>query len=562
MQIVECVPNISEGKDQNKIQSICDEVRKVDGVKLINIDPGKSTNRTVITFIGDKESVIEAAFMLIKKAQELIDMSFHKGEHPRMGAVDVCPLIPVSNITMNETIELAHTLAERVGNELNIPVYCYENAAKSNDRKNLANCRSGEYEGLKEKLKNPDWKPDYGPSSFNDSVAKSGVTAIAARDFLIAYNINLNTTSTRRANAIAFDLREAGRIKRKGNKITGEILKDKNGNPIRQAGYFKNLKGIGWFIKDYGIAQISYNITNIKTTPLHNVFEKTCEMAQKRGLRVTGSELVGLIPKKVLKDAGIYFLKKQKRSTAVSDSEIIKIAVKTLGLNELKPFEPNKQILENFIESIDDNELINYSLRDFTFETSSESPAPGGGSISAYCGALGAALITMCANLSANKRGWDDKWEIFSNQGNVSMNIQKKLLKLVDKDAQSFNQIMNALKLPQGSEHEKTKRLEAIQSATKRAIQIPFEVIETSFKCFDLIRKMIEIGNPNAITDVGVAALCAKTAVVGAYLNLKINCQGLDDKHYASDILEKAENYVNDASIQESDILKIIKKRL
>tara|TARA_B100001564_G_scaffold7221_1_gene6148 strand:+ start:68914 stop:70602 length:1689 start_codon:yes stop_codon:yes gene_type:complete len=562
MQIVECVPNISEGKDQNKIQSICDEVRKVDGVKLINIDPGKSTNRTVITFIGDKESVIEAAFMLIKKAQELIDMSFHKGEHPRMGAVDVCPLIPVSNITMNETIELAHTLAERVGNELNIPVYCYENAAKSNDRKNLSNCRSGEYEGLKEKLKNPEWKPDYGPSSFNDSVAKSGVTAIAARDFLIAYNINLNTTSTRRANAIAFDLREAGRIKRKGNKITGEILKDKNGNPIRQAGYFKNLKGIGWFIKDYGIAQISYNITNIKTTPLHNVFEKTCEMAQKRGLRVTGSELVGLIPKKVLKDAGIYFLKKQKRSTAVSDSEIIKIAVKTLGLNELKPFEPNKQILENFIESSDDNELINYSLRDFTFETSSESPAPGGGSISAYCGALGAALITMCANLSANKRGWDDKWEIFSNQGNISMNIQKKLLKLVDKDAQSFNQIMNALKLPQGSENEKTKRLEAIQSATKRAIQIPFEVIETSFKCFDLIRKMIEIGNPNAITDVGVAALCAKTAVVGAYLNLKINCQGLDDKHYANDILEKAENYVNDASIQESDILKIIKRRL
>ena len=562
MQIVECVPNISEGKDQNKIQSICDEVRKVDGVKLINIDPGKSTNRTVITFIGDKKSVIEAAFMLIKKAQELIDMSFHKGEHPRMGAVDVCPLIPVSNITMNETIELAHTLAERVGNELNIPVYCYENAAKSNDRKNLANCRSGEYEGLKEKLKNPVWKPDYGPTSFNDSVVKSGLTAIAARDFLIAYNINLNTTSTRRANAIAFDLREAGRIKRKGNKITGEILKDKNGNPIRQAGYFKNLKGIGWFIKDYGIAQISYNITNIKTTPLHDVFEKTCEMAQKRGLRVTGSELVGLIPKKVLIDAGIYFLKKQKRSTAVSDSEIIKIAVKTLGLNELKPFEPNKQILENFIESSDDNELINYSLRDFTFETSSESPAPGGGSISAYCGALGAALITMCANLSANKRGWDDKWEIFSNQGNISMNIQKKLLKLVDKDAQSFNQIMNALKLPQGSEHEKTKRLEAIQSATKRAIQIPFEVIETSFKCFDLIRKMIEIGNPNAITDVGVAALCAKTAVVGAYLNLKINCQGLDDKHYANDILEKAENYVNDASIQESDILKIIKKRL
>ena len=412
MQLIECVPNISEGNDDNIIKTICDEIEKVDKVKLLNVDPGKATNRTVITFIGPPKQVTKAAFILIKKAQELIDMSKHKGEHPRMGAVDVCPLIPIANISMEETIKLAHELSEKVGNELKIPIYCYESAAKSKERKNLANCRSGEYEGLEEKLKDDKWKPDYGPSEFNEQIRKSGATAIAARDFLIAYNINLNTTSTRRANAIAFDLREAGRLKREGNKLTGKVEKNKEGKPIRIPGFFKNLKGIGWFIKEYGIAQISYNITNIQTTPLHIVFEKTCKRAEERGIRVTGSELVGLIPKKVLIDAGLYFLKKQQRSSALPENEIIRIAIKTLGLDELKPFNPKEQILENYLES-NSTDLIDMSLNDFAYETASESPAPGGGSIAAYCGALGAALATMSANLSAHKRGWDDKWETF-----------------------------------------------------------------------------------------------------------------------------------------------------
>ena len=427
MQIIECVPNISEGQDQTTIQSICEEVNKVEGVKLLNVDPGKATNRTVITFIGAPEAVLEAAFKLIQKAKECIDMTKHIGEHPRMGAVDVCPLIPIANISMEETVKLAHKLAKKVGDILEIPVYCYENAATSEPRKNLANCRSGEYEGLEEKLKDPQWKPDYGPSAFEKSVPKSGATAIAARDFLVAYNINLNTTSTRRANAIAFDLREAGRLKRKGNKLTGSVEKDAQGEPIRIPGHFKNLKGIGWFIKDYGIAQISYNLTNIETTPLHKVFEKTCERAEMRGLRVTGSELVGLVPKKVLLDAGVYFLRKQQRSTALADSEIIRIAVKTLGLDQLKPFIAEEQILESFLDK-EASELVDMSLSDFSYETASESPAPGGGSIAAYCGALGAALVTMSANLSAHKRGWDDKWEIFSNWGTKSISNQKKMI--------------------------------------------------------------------------------------------------------------------------------------
>ena len=561
MQLIECVPNISEGKDNNIIKTICAEIEKVDNVKLLNIDPGKATNRTVITFVGAPKSVIKAAFLVIKKAQELIDMSKHKGEHPRMGAVDVCPLIPIANISMEETIKLAHELSEKVGNELNIPVYCYEYAAKSKIRRNLANCRSGEYEGLEEKFKDNNWKPDYGPSKFNENVKKSGATAIAARDFLIAYNINLNTTSTRRANAIAFDLREAGRLKRKENNLIGRVETDKKGQPIRIPGFFKNLKGIGWFIKEYGIAQISYNITNIQTTPLHKVFEKTCQRANERGLRVTGSELVGLIPKKVLIDAGEYFLKKQQRSIALSEKEIIRIAIKTLGLDELKPFNPKDQILEYKIES-NSLELIEMSLSDFAYETASESPAPGGGSIAAYCGALGAALATMSANLSAHKRGWDDKWEIFSNWGNISINYQKDLLNLVDKDAQSFNYIMDAFKLPKSNEEEKLNRLKAIQLATKKAIEIPLEVMETSFKSFEVIRKMAEIGNPNAITDVGVAALCARTAVFGAYLNLKINCKSLDDKSFVKKVVKKGGELVKKANEFESEILDIVNQEL
>ena len=561
MQLIECVPNISEGKDNNIIKTICAEIEKVDNVKLLNIDPGKATNRTVITFVGAPKSVIKAAFLLIKKAQELIDMSKHKGEHPRMGAVDVCPLIPISNISMGETIKLAHELSEKVGNELNIPVYCYEYAAKSKMRRNLANCRSGEYEGLEEKFKDNNWKPDYGPSKFNENVKKSGATAIAARDFLIAYNINLNTTSTRRANAIAFDLREAGRLKRKGNNLIGRVETDQQGQPVRIPGFFKNLKGIGWFIKEYGIAQISYNITNIQTTPLHEVFEKTCERADERGLRVTGSELVGLIPKKVLIDAGEYFLKKQQRSIALPEKEIIRIAIKTLGLDELRPFNLKDQILEYYIES-DSQELIEMNLSDFAYETASESPAPGGGSIAAYCGALGAALATMSANLSAHKRGWDDKWEIFSNWGNISINHQKDLLNLVDKDAQSFNYIMDAFKLPKSTEEEKLNRLKAIQLATKKAIEIPLEVMETSFKSFEVIRKMAEIGNPNTITDVGVAALCARTAVFGAYLNLKINCKSLDDKSFVKKVVKKGGELVKKANEFESEILDMVNKEL
>jgi glutamate formiminotransferase/formiminotetrahydrofolate cyclodeaminase len=561
MQLIECVPNISEGNDDNIIKTICDEIEKVDKVKLLNVDPGKATNRTVITFIGSPKQVIKAAFLLIKKAQELIDMSKHKGEHPRMGAVDVCPLIPIANISMEETIKLAHELSEKVGNELKIPVYCYESAAKLKERKNLANCRSGEYEGLEEKLKDDKWKPDYGPSEFNEQIRKSGATAIAARDFLIAYNVNLNTTSTRRANAIAFDLREAGRLKREGNKLTGKVEKDKEGKPIRIPGFFKNLKGIGWFIKEYGIAQISYNITNIQTTPLHIVFEKTCKRAEERGIRVTGSELVGLIPKKVLIDAGLYFLKKQQRSSALPENEIIRIAIKTLGLDELKPFNTKEQILENYLES-NSSDLINMSLNDFAYETASESPAPGGGSIAAYCGTLGAALATMSANLSAHKRGWDDKWETFSNWGNISINHQKNLLNLVDKDAQSFNNIMDAFKLPNSNEEEKINRFKAIQLATKKAIEIPLEVMETSFKSFEVIRKMAEIGNPNAITDVGVAALCARAAVVGAYLNLKINCKSLDDKIYVKKVIKKGMEMVEKANSYESEILEIVNNEL
>ena len=561
MQIIECVPNISEGQDQTTIQSICEEVNKVEGVKLLNVDPGKATNRTVITFIGAPEAVLEAAFKLIQKAKECIDMTKHIGEHPRMGAVDVCPLIPIANISMEETVKLAHKLAKKVGDILDIPVYCYEKAATSEPRKNLANCRSGEYEGLEEKLKDPQWKPDYGPSVFEKSVPKSGATAIAARDFLVAYNINLNTTSTRRANAVAFDLREAGRLKRKGNKLTGAVEKDAQGEPIRIAGHFKNLKGIGWFIKDYGIAQISYNLTNIQTTPLHKVFEKTCERAEIRGLRVTGSELVGLVPKKVLLDAGVYFLRKQQRSTALADSEIIRIAVKTLGLDQLKPFIAEEQILESYLDK-ESSELVDMSLSDFSYETASESPAPGGGSIAAYCGALGAALVTMSANLSAHKRGWDDKWEIFSNWGTKSISNQKKLLSLVDKDAQSFNLIMAAFKLPKNTLEEKTIRLNAIQAATKKAIEIPLEVMETAFNCFESIKKMAEIGNPNAITDVGVAALCARTAVIAAFLNLKINCKSLDDKDFVKKAIVKGQNMVDKAIVCEAEVLKAVHKKL
>ena len=561
MQLIECVPNISEGRNKIIIDKIVDVVDSVDGVKLLNVDPGKATNRTVITFVGEPEKVIESAFLLIQKAQELINMSLHKGEHPRMGAVDVCPLIPISNISMEETVEYAHKLSKRVGNDLNIPVYCYEYAAKEQKRINLSNCRSGEYEGLSKKIITKEWKPDYGPNDFNESVVKSGVTAISARDFLIAYNINLNSTSSRRANAIAFDLREAGRIKREGDKISGKIIKDSKGNPLRQPGLFKNLKGIGWYIEEYGIAQISYNLTNINVTSLHDVFEKTCERATARGLRVTGSELIGLVPKKVLIDAGKYFLKKQSRSLAIPERDIIQIAVKTLGLDELQPFNQDERIIEYALKN-ENHFLANMTLIDFANKTSSESPAPGGGSISAYTGALGAALSTMVANLSANKRGWDDKWEFYSKWGEKSLNFQNTLVNLVDEDTKAFNKIMSAVSLPKDTGEEKLNRSNALESATKNAIEVPFKIMETSFACLESIKCMTELGNPNSISDAGVAALCIRTAVMGAFLNVKINCKDLKDKKFVSSILKKGKVIVNDTNRIEAEILELVEKQL
>ncbi len=561
-QIIECVPNISEGRDKEKIKIISQIVEEIDGVKLLNVDPGKATNRTVITFVGEPQQIIDAAFLLIQKAQELIDMSKHSGEHPRMGATDVCPLVPIANISMEETAKWAHKLGERVGTELGIPIYHYEAAAKEEKRKNLANCRQGEYEGLSKKLIDPQWKPDFGPAEFNKSVEKSGATAISARDFLVAYNVNLNTTSTRRANAIAFDIREAGRIKREGGKITGKIMKDKNGDPLKTPGLFKAVKGIGWYIEEYGVAQISYNLTNINISPLHEVFDKTCERAQARGMRVTGSELVGLVPKKVLIDAGIHFLKKQERSIGIHESEIIKIAIKTLGLDELAPFNAKERVIEYMLDGDANKPLINMSLTDFADETASESPAPGGGSISAYCGAMGVALGTMVANLSAHKRGWDDRWEEFSEWAEKGMEYQRTLLDLVDEDTNAFNKIMDAFRLPKDSKEDKVKRAEAIQEATKYAILTPFKVMETAYNSMEVMKAMADFGNPNSVTDAGVGALCARTAVIGAFLNVKINCGDCEDKTFVEDILEKGQEIVEKACILENEILTITNSKI
>ena len=560
-KLIECVPNISEGRNMNTINSITEVIKKCDGVRLLNVDPGKATNRTVITFIGEPEPVLEAAYQLISKSKELIDMRNHKGEHPRMGAVDVCPLVPISNTTIEETAAYAHRLSERVGKELGIPVYCYERAAKKKERVNLANCRSGEYEGLQKKISTKNWKPDYGPNNFNSFVEKSGATAIAARDFLIAYNVNINTTSTRRANSIAFDLREAGRIKREGEKLNGKILKDKKGNVLREPGHFKNLKGIGWYIEEYGIAQISYNLTNINTTPLHEVFNKTCERAQIRGLRVTGSELIGLVPKKVLIDAGKYFLVKQKRSLAIPDKDIIHIAIKSLGLDELSKFNPNERIIEYLIKT-NDNPLAKMTITDFANETSSESPAPGGGSIAAYCGVLGSALATMVANLSAHKRGWDDRWEFFSKWGEKGIGCQNQLLDLVDRDTHAFNEIMNAYSLPKENSKQIAIRNEEIQKATKNAINVPFEIMNTSFDSIEVIMKMAEEGNPNSISDAGVAMHCARAAIMGAFLNVKINCKDLEDKNYVKKTLKSAKIIIDKTNLLEARILKIVEEKL
>ena len=560
-KLIECVPNISEGRDKEKIELISKVVEKVEGVKLLNVDPGNATNRTVITFIGEPQNVIDAAFLLIKTAQENIDMSTHKGEHPRMGATDVCPLVPISNITMQETVEWAQKLAKKIGNELGIPVYCYEEAATKPERKNLANCRSGEYEAMSKKIETKEWKPDYGPDKFNETVKKSGVTAVGARDFLIAYNVNLNTTSTRRANSIAFDIREAGRIKREGGKLDGKIIKDKKGNPLREPGMFKSVKGIGWFIKEYNIAQISYNLTDINVSPLHLVFDKTCEQATKKGIRVTGSELIGLVPKKVLIDAGEYFLKKQKRSLGIPESEIINIAVKSLGLDDLFDFNPKERIIEYLIEEPKEK-LSSLSLTDFANETSSESPAPGGGSISAYCGTLAASLTTMVANLSSHKRGWDDRWEFFSDWAKKGLDVQNELIDLVDKDTDAFNQIIESIRLPKVTEEEIKKRNEAISKATKNAILVPLSIMEKAYDCMKITKEMALHGNPNSISDAGVASLCAIAAIKGGLLNVKINCKDFDDLKFIESINKKTDTIIKKSKKLEIEIMNIVEEKL
>ena len=543
-QLIECVPNFSEGSDLSIIKQITNEIESVEGVRLLDVDPGKATNRTVVTFVGEPISVIEAAFRAIKKAAELIDMRKHTGEHPRMGATDVCPLIPVANISMEETAEWSKKLGERVGNELEIPVYLYEAAQKNPDRKNLSIIRAGEYEGFSKKILLSEWAPDFGKAIFN---AKSGATVIGARDFLVAYNINLNTTSTRRANAIAFDVRESGR------KIQNE-----KGEEIVQPGTLKSVKAIGWFIEEYGVAQISMNLTNVNITPIHIAFDEVCKKANERGVRVTGSELVGLIPLKSLLDAGRYFLEKQQRSVGVSEKEIIHIAVKSLGLDELSEFIPEKKIIEYLLKEEKQDKLVNLSLQEFANETASESPAPGGGSIAAYMGSLGISLATMVANLSAHKKGWDQRWKEFSDWAEKGQKIKDELLYLVDEDTNAFNKIMEAFSLPKSSEQEVKTRSEAIQNATKFATEVPLKTMILAYSSFPIIKAMAEIGNPNSISDAGVGALCARSAVIGAYMNVRINAAELKDEAFKKEILAKAEKIKNDAIKEEEAILKIV----
>ena len=560
-QLIECVPNFSEGRDMAIIKQITDAIEKVEGVKLLDVDPGAATNRTVVTLVGTPDEVIEAAFQAVKKAAEVIDMRHHKGEHPRFGATDVCPFVPVSNITMEETVEYARKLARRLGEELEIPVYCYENAAFTEERKNLATCRSGEYEGLTEKLSDPHWKPDFGPATFNEKVAGTGATAVGARDFLVAFNVNLNTTSTRRANAIAFDVRERGRAKREGNPITGKIVKDENGKPVMVPGSLKAVKAIGWFIEEYGVAQISMNLTNISITPVHVAFDEVCKKADARGIRVTGSELVGLIPLEAMLEAGRYFLRKQKRSIGVDRDELLKIAVKSMGLDDLKPFNPKERIIEFLLEE-PGKKLVDMNLTAFANETASESPAPGGGSISAYVGALGVSLGTMVANLSAHKRGWDDQWELFSDWAEKGQQFKEELLHLVDEDTRAFNKIMDAFGLPKKTAEEKKARQDAIQEASKYAMKIPFKVMETAYNSIAVMRAMAENGNPNSASDAGVGALCALTAVEGAYLNVKINAMGIIDKRFTADMLRRAEELAQKARGCRDMILETVEQKI
>lgn len=556
-QIIECVPNFSEGRNQEVINEISEAISNTKGVHLLNVDPGQATNRTVMTFVGDPDSVISAAFNAIKTASEKIDMSKHSGEHPRFGATDVCPLIPVSNITFDELIPYAEKLAKKVSEELNIPIYLYEHAAREDKRRNLANVRSGEYEGLNKKINSKEWKPDFG-SSFNK---KSGATAIGVRDFLIAYNINLNTKSTRLANAIAFDVREKGRIKRKGHPVIGEIVYDKNGNPDTIPGSLKHVKAIGWYIEEFGIAQISMNLTNITETPIHTVFEEVVKKANARGVSVTGSELVGLIPLNSMIDAGKYFLKKQNRSIGIPEEDIIKIAIESLGLNQVKTFDPNKNIIEYYLDKITNKngKLIDLSSRSFSDEVSRETPAPGGGSVSSYVGALGTSLGGMVANLSCNTRGWENKVDIFSKKAYEINQLREKLLSLVDEDANSFNSIMEAYKLPKDSEENKQIRSKAIKDATLYAAQIPLNIMVESYNSYEIIEFLAKEGNQNSLSDSGVACLCVHTAIHGAYLNVRINLKDATD---GEDIMKKADKILKDSHSKKEKIMKLVEDKL
>ncbi len=541
------------------INQITDQIKSVEGVQLVDVDPGAATNRTVVTMVGTPDEVCEAAFRAVKKASELIDMSKHHGAHPRFGATDVCPLVPVSNITMEETVEYARKLAKRLGEELGLSIYCYENAAFTPERRNLANCRAGEYEALPNRVGTEEWKPDFGPAEFN---AKSGATAVGARNFLVAYNVNLNTTSTRRANAIAFDIREKGRPQREGNPITGKKKTDANGKVLWTPGSLKACKAIGWFIEEFGIAQVSINLTDISVTPLHVAFEEAVEKARQRGVRVTGSELVGVVPLKAMLDAGKYFLEKQNRSTGIADSEIIKIAVKSMGLDELYPFDPKKKIIEYILEDDSQKKLIDLTVKGFVEETASESPAPGGGSISAAMGAMGAALGTMVANLSAHKPGWDDRWKEFSDWADKGKYYQDELTRMVDEDTNAFNRIMDALGMPKKTDEEKAARKAAMQAATLGAIEVPFRVMQLCADSMEVMEAMAKEGNPNSVSDAGVGAMAARAGVMGAFLNVKINAGGLEDKARVAQFIKDGQAIVDRAIAKEAEILKVVNEKI
>ncbi len=557
--LVECVPNFSEGRNPALIKQITDEIEAVEGSRLLDVDPGSATNRTVVTFVGTPAAVVEAAYRAIAKATEVIDMRHHSGEHPRMGATDVCPLVPISGITKDETVELARQLGERVGRELGIPVFLYEHAATSAERRNLANIRAGEYEGLPEKLQQPEWKPDFGPAEFN---ARAGATAIGCREFLVAYNVNLNTTSTRRANAVAFDIREKGRVKRTGDPLTGEVVRDENGNQVWTPGSLKAVKAIGWYIEEYGIAQVSINLTNLEVTPVHVAFDEACRRAEERGLRVTGSEIVGLVPLKVMLDAGRHYLRQQQRSLGVSEAEIVKIAIRSLGLNDIAPFDPDKKIIEYILRDETGYPLVNMNLADFANETASESPAPGGGSVAAYVGALGAALATMVANLSAHKRGWDSRWEDYSVWAEKGQARKEILLRLVDDDTRAFEGIMGAHRMPKGTAEEKRAYEAAVEAATKVATEVPLEVMRQAFASMEVMRAMAESGMSSSASDAGVGALCARAAVGGAYLNVQINAPQLKDEAFRESVLQEGAELVAQSRAMETEILELVESKI